>query len=82
MPDVRQLPDDRQHLRHQHRVERRRDLVEQQDVRLHRQRAHDGDPLLLAAREPVGHRVALVGQPEARAAAPSPRASAPAPAAP
>ena len=34
-------------------------------VGLHRERAHDRDPLLLAAREPVGVLVALVGEAEA-----------------
>ena len=52
------------------RVERRRDLVEQQQVGLHGQRAHDRDALLLAAGESVGVLVALVGQPEPRRAAP------------
>ena len=33
------------------RVERRRRLVEEHDFRFHRQRAGDGDALLLAARE-------------------------------
>ena len=42
------------------------DLVEQQEVGLHRQRADDRRPLLLAAGQPVGEFVALVGQAEAR----------------
>jgi hypothetical protein len=59
-----EVPDDRQDLRDEHRVERRGDLVEQQDRRLHRQRADDGDPLLLSPGQPVGDGVALVEQAE------------------
>ena len=44
----------------QHGVERARDLVEQHDVGLHRQRAHDRDALLLSAREPVRVLLGLV----------------------
>ena len=61
-----QLADDVQHLGHQDRVERAGDLVEQQQVRLHRQGSHDGHPLLLTTREPVGHGIALLRQAEAR----------------
>ena len=63
-PGRRQLADDVEHLGHELRVERAGDLVEQQQVRLHRQRPDDRDPLLLAARQPVRELVALVGEPE------------------
>ena len=43
-------------------VERAGDLVEQHHVRVHRQRAGDRDPLLLAAGEAVGVLVELVGE--------------------
>ena len=59
-----QFPDHVEHLGHQLRVERAGHLVEQHDLRLHRQRADDRDPLLLAAGEPVGVVVVLVGQAE------------------
>ncbi len=65
MPRRGELADDVEHLGHQLRVERARDLVEQQDVGLHGERTDDRDPLLLTARQPVGHLVALVRQPEA-----------------
>ena len=61
-----ELADDVEDLGHELRVERAGDLVEEQQVRLHGQRAHDGDALLLAAREPVGVLVRLLGQAEAR----------------
>ena len=48
-PLLGQLPDRVQDLGDQHGVERARDLVQQQDVGLHRERADDGDPLLLPA---------------------------------
>ena len=43
-----------EHLGDELRVERRGDLVEQQDVGLHGERPDDRDPLLLAARQLVG----------------------------
>ena len=55
-----ELADEREHLGDQLRVERARDLVEQHHARLHGQRAHDRDALLLTAREAVGVFVALV----------------------
>ena len=61
-----ELADHVEHLRDELGVERARDLVEEQQPRLHRERAHDRDALLLAAGEPVGVLVALVGEPEAR----------------
>ena len=69
----RQLADDVEDLGDELRVERARDLVEQQDVGLHRQRPDDRHSLLLTARQPVRVLVALVGQAEPRPAARSPR---------
>ncbi len=54
-----------QHLQHfadQLGIERRGDLVEQHDLRLHGERAGDRHPLLLAARELVGIGVDLLGK--------------------
>ena len=65
MPDSRELADDGEHLADQLRVERARDLVEQHQLRLHRQRARDRGALLLAAREAVGVLARLVAEPEA-----------------
>ena len=65
-PLLGELADRIEHLRDEHRVERARDLVEQQDVGLHRERADDGDALLLSAREPVRVLVGLVREPEPR----------------
>ena len=62
----RELADHVEHLRHELGVERARDLVEEEQLRLHRERPHDRDPLLLAAGEAIGVLVALVGEPEAR----------------
>ena len=61
----RELADHVEHLRDELRVERARDLVEEEKLRLHREGAHDRDALLLAAREPVGVLVPLVREPEA-----------------
>ena len=61
---ARQLANHRQHLGDELRVERARHLVEEHEARLHGERAHDGDALLLTAREPVGVLTALVGKPE------------------
>ena len=63
-PPGRQLADHVEHLGDELRVERARDLVQQHDVGLHRQRANDRDALLLPARQPIGILVRLVGQPE------------------
>ena len=60
----RELADDVEHLGDELGVERARDLVEEQQPWLHRERAHDRDPLLLAAREAVRVLVALVREPE------------------
>ena len=62
----REPADDVEHLGDELRVERARDLVEQQQVGSHRERADDRDPLLLAARQPVRVLVALVGEAESR----------------
>src|SRR3954468_13190444 len=61
-----ELADHVQPLGHQLRVERRGDLVEQHQLRPHRERADDRDPLLLATRESVGVLVAAALEPEAR----------------
>ena len=53
---------DREHLAGELRVERRGRLVEEHHVGLHRERAGDGDALLLTAREPDGVLPRLVGQ--------------------
>jgi len=45
-------------------VERARDLVQQEQRRLHRKSSHDRDSLLLASGEPVRIFVALVGEAE------------------
>ena len=54
-----------QHLVDQDRVQRRGHLVHEHQPRRHRQGAHDRHALLLAAGEPVGVLLGLVGQPEA-----------------
>ena len=54
-----------QHLADQLGIERRGDLVEQHQLRLHGERAGDRDALLLAARELVGIGVDLVLEPDA-----------------
>ena len=46
---ARKHPDCVEHLGHEFRIERRRHLVEQQDLGLQRKRACDGDALLLPA---------------------------------
>src|SRR5262245_39010504 len=61
-----QLPDDRQHLGDELRVERTRHLVEQHEPGLHCERTNDRHPLLLAAGQPVRVFVPLVGEPDAR----------------
>ena len=72
----RELAHDVEHLGDELRVEGARDLVEEHEVRLHRQRPDDRDALLLAAREPVGVVRGLVLEAEAARAAPSPASSA------
>src|SRR5688500_13198316 len=61
-----QLANDGEHLRDELGVESARDLVQQHEPRLHRERAHDGDALLLAAGKAIRVLLALVGEPEAR----------------
>ena len=60
-----ELSDQTEDLSDQLRVERARHLVEEKQLRLHRERAQDRDPLLLAAREPVGVVVASIGEAKA-----------------
>jgi len=50
-PLFRQLLHNTQHFAHQFRVKRRRRFIKQQYVGLHRQRAGNGNTLLLAAGE-------------------------------
>ena len=64
MPSPLEVADDVEHLADELGVERRRDLVEQHDLGVHRQRAGDRDALLLAARQLVGVGVGLVGETE------------------
>src|SRR6516164_2275718 len=54
----------REHLSNELGVERRRDLVEQHNLGLHRQRSSDRDTLCLATRELVRVAVLLAGQPD------------------
>ena len=65
MPSRGQLADDAQDLGDELGVERARHFVEQHQPRLHRQRPHDRDALLLTSRKAVRILVALVGKAEA-----------------
>ena len=65
MPSRGELLHHVQHLADELRVERRGRLVEQHQLRLHRQRARDRDALLLAAGELRRVGVELVGQADA-----------------
>ena len=78
MPVAGQLPDQVQDLGDELRVEGARDLVEEQQVRLHRERPDDRDPLLLAAGQPVRVRRAPCrpGRTARAARSPAPRRSA------
>ena len=78
MPAGRELTDHVEHLGDELGVERARDLVEQHDVGLHRQRAHDRDPLLLAADSRSGYSSAFSARPK-RSSSSRARASACAP---
>ena len=69
---LREVGDDLQHLALELRIEGRRDLVEQHDLRREREAARDRDALLLAAGELVRIGVALLD--EARPA-PAPRSA-------
>jgi len=64
-PALGQLADHVQHLTDELGVERARDLVQEQQIGLHRERADDRGALLLASREPVRVLVLLVGEAEA-----------------
>ena len=77
----RQLQNDVEHLAHQLGVERRGDLVEQQDLGLHGDGPGDADPLLLAAGELGGQALELVGEPDPASQAPPPGGPPPRPAA-
>src|SRR5215217_8660861 len=59
-PCMGQLPDDGEDLCDQFWVEGAGYLVEEHEVRAHRERPHNGNPLLLAAREPIRVLVLLV----------------------
>ena len=63
---------DAQHLADRLGIERRGRLVEQHQRRLHRERAGDRDPLLLAARQRRRMLPGLVGQPDLRQQRPRP----------
>src|SRR5437879_9375262 len=65
---VGQLLHDLQDLADQRRVESRRRLVEEEDLRLHRERPGDRDSLLLAARQAPRILVALLRPPDFREA--------------
>jgi hypothetical protein len=54
-----------QHLADHFGVEGRRRLIKEHDLRLHAQRTHDGNSLLLAARKLAGVGVGTVGQADA-----------------
>ena len=64
VPPVGQVAQDVEHLADQLGVQRGGDLVEQHQGRVGGQRPGQGGALLLAAGEPVGVLVGLVGQPE------------------
>ncbi|CDN41594.1 hypothetical protein BN871_AI_01050 [Paenibacillus sp. P22] len=57
-------PDDRQHLPDELGIERRGRLVEQDDLRLQRQRPGDADPLLLASGQLARVGVQLLAEPD------------------
>ena len=57
-----QVAHDTQNVADQLGVERRRGLVKEHDVRIHRQGAGDGNALLLAARELARHKVDTLGK--------------------
>jgi hypothetical protein len=61
----RRAAHDVEHVADELGVERRGRLVEQHQLGLHRERARDRDPLLLAAGELRGVGVELVGEPDA-----------------
>ena len=65
MPLLRQLLHHREHLADEFRIERAGRLVEQHQLRLHRQRTRNRHALLLAAGELRGIRIGLVRKPDA-----------------
>ena len=65
MPSLASCDHDVEHLVDHLRVERRGRLVEQHADRVHRQRARDGDALLLAAGELAGKLVLVRDQADA-----------------
>src|SRR4051794_16426581 len=64
-PAAGELADHLEHLGDELGIKGARDLVEQHQVGLHRERTDDRGALLLPAREAVGVLVELVGEPEA-----------------
>ncbi len=72
MPWLREIAHDVQHLRNKFGIERRGDLIQQQQLRLHGQRPDDGDALLLAAGQAVGIFLRLRLEPDAASEAPWP----------
>ena len=64
-PAPGELSDDVEHLGDELWVECARDLVKEEQVRLHRERPHDRDPLLLATRQPIRVFGSLVVESEA-----------------
>ena len=61
---VGDLAEDIEHVSDYLGVERGRDLVEEQDLRIHREGARDGDALLLPAGERGRMGVGLIGEPD------------------
>ena len=74
MPSSASVRTSAEHLPDELRVERARDLVEEHEARVHRERAGDRHALLLATGEPVGVLVRLVLEPDEREQLASPRA--------
>ena len=66
MPSLRELAHDEQDLADELGIERRGDLVEEHDVRLHHQRPRDRDTLLLAAGELMRMLLGLRLEPDLR----------------
>ena len=57
-----QVAHDPQHVADKLGIERRRGLVKEHDVRIHRQGAGDGHALLLAARKLARHKIDALGK--------------------
>ena len=64
-PVFLEVADDVQHLGDELGIEGARDLVEQEHPRLHRERPHDGDALLLPTRQAIGILLRLLGEADA-----------------